>query len=159
LAPNSLAGTALVIPHITGSHKYFVQAPTVTANLTITLGGMTDTLQIAPGTAYEMHAGRTTASPAGSPRISRSWWPHVAYVYGTARDAYPVPPSDADVVGIRSQNVVLGAVTDGTSVTVYASDSSTNTYALDAGDKVTVAVGANAAQAYSITVPAARNPQ
>jgi parallel beta-helix repeat protein len=146
LAPDFFAGTSFVIPHITGEHKYFVQATATTANLTIYLGGTPDTLQINPGIAYEIDAGTDNGIAGRITSDQPIVVAHVAYVSGTPRDAYPVPPAASELLGIRSQNVVIGASADGTSVTVYTSDTATDTYALDAGDKVTVTVGSNSAQ-------------
>jgi parallel beta-helix repeat protein len=146
LAPDFFAGTAFVIPHITGEHKYYVQATTTTANLTINVGGTPDTLQIAPGTAYEIDAGSDNGIAGRIDSDQPIVVVHVAYVSGTARDAYPVPPASTELVGIRSQSAVIGANTNGTSVTVYTSDATSTTYALNAGDKVAIAIGSSGAQ-------------
>lgn len=44
--------------------------------------------------------------------------------------------------GVRSQNTVVAALSDGTSVTVYASSGASGTYALNAGEQVTIGIGA-----------------
>jgi parallel beta-helix repeat protein len=146
LAPDFFAGTAFVIPHITGDHKYYVQATGTTANLTITLGATTDTLQVDPGIAYEIDAGSDNGIAGRIDSDQPIVVVHVAYVSGAARDAYPVPPASTELVGIRSQSAVIGANTNGTSVTVYTSDATSTTYALNAGDTVAIAIGSSGAQ-------------
>ncbi len=146
LAPDFLAGTQFVIPHVAGSHKYYVQATTSAANLTINLGATSSNLSIAPGTAYEIDAGSDNTISGRITSDQPIVVAHVAYASGTAQDAYPVPPASLEVLGIRSQNAVIGAFADGTSVEVYATDGSATVYALDAGQKVVVNIGSNAAQ-------------
>jgi hypothetical protein len=48
---------------------------------------------------------------------------HVAYVSSMPRDAYPVAPAASDLIGIRSQNTLIGALNDGT---VYCSNGTSN---------------------------------
>ena len=146
LAPDFFAGTQFVIPHIGGSHKYYVQATGTTANLTIRLGATTDTLVVAPGAAYEIDAGSDNGIAGRIDSDQPIVVTHVAYVSSVARYAYAVPPAATELAGIRSQSVVLGATTNGTSVTVYTSDATSTSYSLNAGEKVSVTIGGNGAQ-------------
>lgn len=146
LTPDFLAGTEFVIPHITGDHSYYVQTTTTTANISIDINGSTSSLQAVPGMAYEIDAGNNNSISGRITSDQPIVVAHVAYVSGVARDAYPVPPVSTEVLGIRSQQAVIGAGTDGTGVTVYASDGTSANYSLDAGDKVLVNVGANSSQ-------------
>ncbi|MEO1204367.1 MAG: right-handed parallel beta-helix repeat-containing protein, partial [Pseudomonadota bacterium] len=70
---------------------------------------------------------------------------HLGYNGPAPQDAYPVPPAAMDLWGVRSQTVVVGALSDNTSISVYASDSATGSYSLDSGDYVSVTTGASTA--------------
>lgn len=142
LAPDALAGTSFVIPHITGDHTYYLFATTQNANVTVTRGGVSTSLVVFKDTVTEFGAG----SDNNVVGIVTSDQPilvvHVANVSGAVRDAYPVPPAATSLVGVRSQNVVLAAGATAATVTVYASNSTSGTYNLQAGEKVTVTTGA-----------------
>lgn len=145
LAPDDFAGTAFVVPHVVGSHRYYILSPSGLAQVTIRIGAITYTLTANAGVVNEFDAG-TTNGLAG--RITSTAPIVVAHVAtsGGVRDAYPVPPSATELLGVRSQSTVVAALTDGTSVSVYASDGSSASYGLNAGEQVTVGVGSSASQ-------------
>ncbi len=101
---------------------------------------------MSPGIAYEVDAGSDNAVAGRITSDQPIVVAHVATVSGVSRDAYVVPPAATELVGIRSQSVQIAANTDGTAATVYTSDGNSTTYSLNAGEKVAVAIGGNAAQ-------------
>lgn len=146
LVPDDFAGTSFVVPHISGSHRYFLLSPSGTAEVSIQLGTSTYNLSMAEGVVNEFDAGNDNGQAGRITSNVPIVITHVAYLSGTARDAYPVPPAANDLIGIRSQNTVLAALSSGTTVTAYASNGTSASYTLDAGEQVAVTVGANANQ-------------
>lgn len=146
LVPDDFAGMAFVVPHVTGSHKYFLLSPSGTAQVTIRIGASVFNLSAAQGVVNEFDAGSDNSVAGRITSDAPIVVTHVAYVSGSARDAYPVAPTASDLFGIRSQNTLIGALNDGTSLTVYGSNGSSNTYSLDAGQQVAVATGAGTSQ-------------
>lgn len=147
LVPSSFAGTSFVIPHIAGTHTYYVlNTAAVVANVTVTLGANSSSLQLNPGVAVAVSGGSDNAIAGRVTSDQPIVMSHIAEVSGAFRDAYPVPPAATTVIGIRSQNAVIGALQNGTSVSVYSSDGTSAVYSLNAGEKVAVGVGSSGAQ-------------
>jgi hypothetical protein len=65
----------------------------------------------------------------------------MAHLSGTNRDAYSVPPVATELVGIRSNNVAIGALEDATNLTVYTTDGTSQTYTLDKGGRLRINIG------------------
>ncbi|MGH8240490.1 MAG: hypothetical protein ACREXP_26215, partial [Steroidobacteraceae bacterium] len=133
-------------PHIAGSHKYFLLSPSGTAHVTLQIGESSFNITAAPGVVNEFDAGSDNSIAGRITSDAPIVVTHVAYVSGTARDAYPVPPAASELFGIRSQNAIVGALNDGTSITVYASNGTSGSYALNAGQQVTITTGASTSQ-------------
>ncbi|HKE96877.1 MAG TPA: hypothetical protein VKB34_21395, partial [Povalibacter sp.] len=146
LVPDDFAGTAFVIPHIAGSHRYFFLSPVGNAEVTIRIGATTAVITANQGVVNEFDAGSDNTQAGRITSTLPIVVTHTAYLDGVARDAYPVPPAATDMLGVRSQNTVIAALNSGTSVTVYASDATSSTYTLAAGEQVTVTNGLNSAQ-------------
>ena len=146
LTPSTFAGTSFVVPHISGSHKYFVLSPAGSANVIVRLGANTLNATTAEGVVTQIDAGLDNTISGIITSDVPIVLAHVAYAGTTPQYAFSVPPAAPDVYGIRSQNVSIGASQDGTTAIVYGSDGSSTTYALNAGGKVDVGVGANAVQ-------------
>ncbi|HEY0681185.1 MAG TPA: right-handed parallel beta-helix repeat-containing protein [Steroidobacter sp.] len=146
LAPDDFAGTAFVVPHIAGAHRYFFLSPSGTAQVTIQVGADTYQFNAAEGVVNEFDAGEVNGLAGRITSDVPIVLTHVAYSGGAAIDAYPVAPAAEELFGIRSQETVVAALGDGTSVTVYASDSTSASYTLNAGEQVTVTAGASGTQ-------------
>lgn len=73
LAPDTFAGTAFVVPHVAGSHKYYVLSPSGTANVTVQLGSNSYNLQATEGVVNEFDAGSDNAgcSPQEDREVTR----------------------------------------------------------------------------------------
>ena len=157
LVPQNFAGTSFAIPHLTGQHKYYIYSasgsPTVTVNIAGAISNLTATqgvVQVFDAGSDNTIAGRITATTAVLVA-------HVAYVGGIAQDAYAVAPAATQIIGIRSQNVTVGGLTDATTITAYVNGGATTTYAVSAGQKVTVTLGNGTTQGQGSAVRLAAN--
>jgi hypothetical protein len=141
--PGSFAGTQFVLPHYRSTHYYYLLSPNSNATATINIGGSITNINLTQGVVTLFDAGSST-SVSG---IVTSDAP-ILMMHRTSngRDAYPVPPATTDIYGVRTNNVILGAAEDNTSITVYASNGSSGTYNLDAGDRVLATVGSNGSE-------------
>ena len=142
-APEDFAGTAFVVPHFADSHTYYVLSPYADAQVTITVGMSSQTITAPQSTVVAFDAGTdNTVSGliAADQPILVSHVAHNADGSGR-RHAYPVPPAALDLWGVRSSTVLIGALQSGTSISVYASDGTTTSYTLDAGDRQEVLLG------------------
>lgn len=146
LVPDDFAGTQFVVPHIAGNHRYFFLSPTGTANVTIQVGANSYNVTANQGVVNEFDAGSDNSLAGRITSDTPIVVTHVAYVSGVAQDAYPVPPAVNDVIGVRSQNTVLAALNSGTSVMVYASDGSSSSHSLSAGQQISLSLGSGATQ-------------
>lgn len=57
LVPDDFAGTAFVVPHIAGSHRYFLLSPNGTAQVTVQVGANTYNITANQGVVNEFDAG------------------------------------------------------------------------------------------------------
>ena len=146
LVPDDFAGTTFVVPHIAGSHKYFLLSPSGAAHVTVQLGANTYNLTANQGIVNEFDAGGDNGIAGRITSDVPILVTHAAYLSASARDAYPVPPAANEVLGVRSQNTIVAALSDGTSVTVYSSNGASGSYSLNAGEQVTVTTGVSGTQ-------------
>ena len=141
-APESFAGTQFVIPHMRNAHKYYILSPYGDARVIIDHDG-----SITQETAYE---GQVLDVDGGSDNtisaIITSDLPILITHAATSIDVYVVPPAATEIWGVRSKNTYMGTTEDGTNVTVYASDGSSTSFVINAGDRKVVSVGANTAE-------------
>lgn len=141
--PSGFAGTEFVLPHYRSTHLYYLMSPAGNATASINIGGVITNLNLTEGNVVEFNAGSSTTISG----IVTSDNPILmAHRTSDTRDAYPVAPAATEIWGIRSNNVALGALEDNTSITVYASNGSSSSYNLDAGDRVLAAVGSSGSE-------------
>jgi|GEM_PF-1608876 len=144
--PRSFAGWLFVIPHIRNRHVYYVLSPYGDAQVEIRIGSSYYSETALQGRVITVEAGEDN-NVSGIITSSRPIVvAHVAYSGSTPVDAYPVPPASRDLWGIRSSNVLLGAAMDATQVEAYASDGSTKSLVLDAGERRSISLGSNQSQ-------------
>lgn len=146
IVPQELLGESFVVPHFEGSHKYLLLSPNTPASVEITVGGNTSTITLSPGVVTEFDAGATNGasgviSASGSILVA-----HLATVGNVERHVYPVPPVSQDLFGVRSQQVIVAAQSDGTVVSVYSSSGASTSHTLDAGAQLAINVGSNGVQ-------------
>lgn len=144
--PARFLGTAFVLPHYRDRHTYYLFSPNADANVTVQLGAASSPVAVPKGQVVTFDAGSDNTISG----IVRSDQPivvaHLALAGTSPEDAYPVPPAGRELWGIRTGTVLIGALDDGTTVTVYASDGTSVPYALNAGDRTLVGVGTATSQ-------------
>jgi hypothetical protein len=147
LVPAQFAGTSFVIPHVSGQHRYYLMTThPAGATATLTVGASSTNIPLAANAVVEVDGGSDNSVAARITATQDIFVAHVGVVSGAVRDAFPVPPAATTVVGLRSQVVTLAAVDNSTSGTAYASDGTTTTFSLGAGQQVTLTVGTNGTQ-------------
>jgi len=147
--PASFAGTTFVIPHVRSDHEYtyYILSPAGDAQVQITIGADTSTITTPEGQVVTVDAGSDNTISGVVTSDLPILVSHVARTTtGGADDVYPVPPASMDLVGVRSQNAIIGALEDNTSVTAYASDGSSTTMTLNAGARKSISIGDNSSQ-------------
>jgi hypothetical protein len=141
---SSLAGTQFVMPHHRYQHWYYMMSPDADATAIVSVDGLESVVTLPQGVVVDFNAGETNGkisavitsdspilvSHLGDP-ANKAWF----------ADASPVPPAATELWGFRSTSAQIGAVEDDTQVTLYASDGTTRTMTLDAGEKRWVNVG------------------
>jgi hypothetical protein len=141
---SSLAGTQFAMPHHRYQHWYYMVSPDADATVQISIDDVDSVITLPQGVAMDFDAGETNTtisavitsdtpilvSHMGDP-VDKTWF----------ADASPVPPAATELWGFRSSTASFGAVEDDTHVTLYASDGTTSTMTLDAGQKRWVNVG------------------
>jgi hypothetical protein len=141
LVADDFVGTSFVVPHVAGSHRYFL-SPSGTAQVTIRTGAAIHNVIANEGVVNEFDADSdntvATSITSDVPIVVA----HVAYTNGSPHDAFPVAPAASEIWGIRSPNSLLAALDDGTSVVVYASDGRSSSLVLNAGQQIALTVGA-----------------
>lgn len=132
---NWMSGYDFVIPNYRQDHTYYLTSLFGTTRVTVT----TDTTQ-----TYIVHRGRTTIIAAGSlntlSAIIHAESPivvsHSAKLSsGVLIDNYVVPPASKEVTGIKTRNIILGALQDNTHITLYYSDGSQQVVLLNSGGR------------------------
>lgn len=144
--PASFAGTAFVIPHIRDTHYYYLFSPSGDAQARVDFGGGPATVTVARGSVVEINAGSNNTLSGIITADIPILVAHLAKNGSESVDAFPVPPVSKDLVGLRSQNILIGAIEDSTTVNVYASDGSGTGLTINKGERWTVAVGSNTSQ-------------
>jgi hypothetical protein len=141
---NSLAGTQFAMPHLRHQHWYYMLSPDADATALVRVDGLESVVSLPQGVVVDFDAGETNGnisavitsdspilvSHLGDP-VNKTWF----------ADASPLPPAATELWGFRSASAQIGAVEDDTQVTLYASDGTTSTMTLDAGQKRWVNVG------------------
>jgi parallel beta-helix repeat protein len=147
LVPAQFAGTSFVVPHVAGQHRYYLMTTNPAGAIaTLTIGASSSNIPLTANSVVEVDGGSDNAVAARITATQDILVAHVGVVSGAVRDAFPVPPAAASVVGLRSQLVTLAASADSTSGTVYASDGTSAGFSLNAGQQVAVTVGTNGTQ-------------
>ncbi|MGI9319299.1 MAG: PKD domain-containing protein, partial [bacterium] len=145
-SPATFLGTQFVIPHIRNSHKIYLTSPSSDASVAIEISGVANNLSLTEGDVFEYNLGSdnsvSTIVESDTPILVT----HVAENGSTRLDAFPVPPTSREVWGVRSKNALIGAGIDNTTVTVYTSGGSTQSFILNRGDRQLISVGSNAAE-------------
>uniref|UniRef100_UPI0018DCB298 hypothetical protein n=1 Tax=sulfur-oxidizing endosymbiont of Gigantopelta aegis TaxID=2794934 RepID=UPI0018DCB298 len=129
------AGYEFVIPHFRYRHEYYVYSPYGDAEVMVTTD-VSKSYTIARGKMLTIKGGDKNTLSA----IIRSDLPvmisHAAQYYsGYLADTYTVPPASKEIFGIFSRLVIIGALEDNTSITIYASDGSEKSIVLNAGGR------------------------
>lgn len=145
LNPGEFAGTEFVIPHFRDTHTYYLLSPYGDSHATITIGASVTPVDLIKGEVFTFDAGSDN-SISGIIESDRPIL--VSHVAGAPSfiDVYPVPPASLEAWGLRNSNAILGALEDNTTVTVYASDTQSTTYVLNAGSRQEITLGSNASQ-------------
>jgi|GEM_PF-2354334 len=144
--PASFAGTAFVIPHIRDTNYYYLFSPDGDAQAQVDFGGGPVTISVTRGSVVEINAGSDNTLSGIITSDRPILVTHLAKNGPESKDVYPVPPVSKDLVGLRSRNILIGAIEDSTTVNVYASDGSGTGLVLGKGEQRTVSVGADASQ-------------
>lgn len=148
LVPASFAGTNFVIPHYRESHVYYLLSPSGNATAQITTATGVQSVSLPQGQVIEYAAGSdTTLAGVISSDLSIvvSHTAQTSAVPAVAVDAYPVPPATNELWGVRSQNAIVAATENNTTVLVYATDGSTQQISLNSGQQVLITAGLNGA--------------
>lgn len=128
-------GTEFVVPHVRDIHVYYLYSPYAPAQATITRGAQVDTIELPQGTVVGYNAGADNDF-AGVIRASHAIAvAHVASDGSQPRDAYPVVPASPLLWGSHRDTVVVGALNDGTKLTVTTQGGVQTRYHLDAGQQ------------------------
>lgn len=153
-APEDFAGTAFVVPHFANSHTYYILSPYANAQVSITVGTSSQSITATQGTVVAFDAGADNTVSGLIAADQPILVSHVAHnTDGTGRrDAYPVPPAALDLWGVRSSTVLLGALQAGTSISVYASDGTSTSHILNAGDRQEILVGTAETQGQGVAL-------
>ncbi|MEW8627044.1 MAG: hypothetical protein AB2551_14925 [Candidatus Thiodiazotropha sp.] len=140
-AHSSLAGTRFVMPHSRFDHWYYMVSPDADATAQVSVDGLEYSVSLPQGVVVDVNAGETNGNisaviTSDSPILVS----HLGEVSWFA-DASPMPPAATELWGFRSRDAHIGAVEDDTTVSIYASDGTTSTMTLNAGEKRWVNVG------------------
>lgn len=143
---NSFVGYDFVIPHLRNSHLYYVLSNTGDASIEVNDGASTSTVTAVQGQVLEIVAGSTNGIAA----TLRSDLPIMVMHGGSSatapnRDVYPVPPASRDLLGTK-RKAHVGALDDGTIVSVYTNGGLTEQLNLSANQIAAVGVGNNATE-------------
>ena len=143
--PKQFEGTQFVIPHYRNSHTYYLLSTTGNATAQIKTGTNTSSVLLPQGQVVTYNAG---ASNSISGTITSDLSIRVMHRAnnGGFIDVNPVPPAALEVWGIRSNNITIGALNDGTNITITSQSGATTTIVLNAGGRYIVTTGSNGNQ-------------
>ncbi|MEJ1356544.1 MAG: cadherin-like domain-containing protein, partial [Candidatus Sedimenticola sp. (ex Thyasira tokunagai)] len=141
--PAAFAGTEFVIPHQRGTHTYYLLSLSGIVNATVDVGGVSSTFSLPQGVVVPVDAGSNNGI-AG--RITVDEPILVSHSNTFSQDAYPVPPATLDIVGTRSSSAHVGALSDATTVWVYADNGESISFVLNGGEKKNIILGSSTLQ-------------
>ncbi len=131
--PIEFAGRDFVIPQQRGTHSIFVKNLT---NALVTFDHVgVQSHSIPANSIIELISplnGRASVLAGATGDLL------VSHRGGGTMDVYPVPPADLEIIGVRSGSGYIGAHQDGTVVTAYAANGSSQVYNLNQGDRTNV---------------------
>ena len=129
--PGRLAASHFVIPHGRGEHLYDLLSPEADANVTVTVGTESQTHNLLAGEVLTINAGSDNTTSA---LIDSDQPLLVVHRSRDGRDRYAVVPPARQLYGLGPE-ILLGAQTDGTTVTAWLSDGSSQTVNLNRGER------------------------
>jgi hypothetical protein len=142
-----LSGEHFVVPQIRGNHVYHLLALDADSVVQITetdvLGNHTRAIDLPQGVVVSVEQG---ANNSQATRIESDWPILVLHDTEAGEDVYAVPPADTDLWGVNSTSAYVAAMQDATTVQAVASDGTSETFALDAGELAPIGIGSSAAQ-------------
>ncbi len=144
-AHQSLAGRQFVMPQGRGeqTHQYFMVSQEGDANVTVSLAGIEYSVALQQGIPKYFDGGTNNHISAvitsDNPILVSHRGRFLSRPLST--DSSPMPPAANELWGFRSKYATFGAVEDDTDVIIYASDGSTRTTTLHAGQKRYVNIG------------------
>ena len=141
--PSEFAGTAFVVPQYRSTHYYDLLSLDGDALVQISAGSFNDTVSVPQGQVVTVNAG---SGKSLSAVITSDLPILVTHRNSNNTDAMPIPPVSTDLWGVRSKRAYLGALEDGTTVSVYASNGATTSYSLNSGGYVTIGIGSTTSE-------------
>lgn len=141
--PESFAGKHFVIPHVRGTHTYYIASPYGDASVTVQTGEeQLGNISIARGEVHTFAAGRqnsiSSAITSDLPVLISHKSTSSMGCDDYSMDAYPVPPAALALWGARARDTYIGAMQDDTAVTVTHASGQQEIHILDAGPVVNV---------------------
>ncbi len=140
--PGNFIGTKFVIPHLRNDHTYYILSPQADAQVTITLSGVSTVVTALKGQVLTFPAGSTNSISGLIQSDQPILVAHAAN--GGIYDVYPVPPAARELWGVRSNNAIVGAMENNTTITVTGSSGATESFTLNAGGYRTLTVPSGA---------------
>ncbi|MGB5706320.1 MAG: PKD domain-containing protein [Arenicellales bacterium] len=147
--PGLFLGSQFAIPHLRGNHVYDLFSPVGDAVVEITLGASTQIVNLVEGQVTSFVAGNDN-SITGLVKSS-----HLIFVHhratsapgaGVRYDAYPVPPADSELWGLRSSSLYVAATENGTTATAFSDTGEVQVLNLQAGERAEITIGSNISQ-------------
>ena len=143
--PSQFEGTQFVIPHYRNNHTYYLLSTSGNATVQIKIGTTTTPVSLPQGQVITFNAGSNNTLSGTITSDLPIRVAHRANSTGNI-DANPVPPAALEVWGVRTNTITVGALNDGTNITVTAHDGSSTSLVLNAGGRRTVNVGVSGSQ-------------
>ncbi len=145
--PASFQGTRFVVPHIRNFHSYNLLSVDSDANLIIQRNGVSESLVLTKGVVMQFDAGSDNTISGIIDSDVPILLTHIGMKNGAVwGDVFPVPPAAKELWGIRSKQIIVGAVEDNTSLVVYSSGGASQSYSLNSGSRTILSIGSNTSQ-------------
>lgn len=140
-APVDFLGKSFSIPHIKGSHRYYLLSPDRDTHAAIEIGGVSKSVHLQSGVVTEVDAGANN----GLSGVVSSDGPilvgHMSMLRGKQGFAYAVPPASSEIYGVSTGNVVVGAVASDTVITAYEDNGNSTDYFVGKGEQAEIKIG------------------
>ncbi|MCP4498734.1 MAG: hypothetical protein GY822_02060, partial [Deltaproteobacteria bacterium] len=143
LVPDRFSANDFVVPLVRDSHNLYLLSPIAAANVTVTVDGAPVAVQLTAGLVAQYNIAAGSAGAALITSDQPILVLHTGFDGVDVTDVYPVPPPVNRGFGVRSNDAVVAALQDNTTVYAYADDGSSEIITLDAGQQQALAAGIN----------------